>query len=96
MSITEISNKKTRVDWQETKAKIDLIVSEAIDKPVAVLRENATFDELEIDSLDLVTIGFEIEQAFDTDLSQDLFEEMSRYGEVRSAIVDHLVQKAES
>lgn len=65
------------------------IVAEHLKVPLDQVTEDATFDALGADSLDHIEIGFDLEQAFDIEVSDEDAEQLKTFGNA----VDFLERK---
>jgi acyl carrier protein len=65
-------------------------VSEVCGVAAEDLRDDATLDELEIDSLDLIEVGMIMEEKHDIRVSTDDFHDVSTFGEA-VAVFDRIV-----
>lgn len=69
-----------------TLEKLIALAAERFDKDVSQLNGNTTFDELNIDSLDMVELIMLIEEEFDVVISDDDVENLTTLGDVAEYI----------
>lgn len=85
----------TRIEMENLEQRVVATIAKAVPLDPARVRPSSTFEELELDSLDIVNIVFELEITFDIKLPDDFsLSDLKDVGAVTTALAAFLSKEA--